>query len=203
MKAVSCNPSLLVTRYALEMQIMLQRWVTGPLFWLVDRGDLHQRWLWVKSIRSPLALTASSILEALPLRPGKSGPWWVWLDKAGTGILCCRTQLLDTNTVSVRLSLSNSFLLFGLLVLSVCFFSFPLPLSNRHSYCWLQFVEAALSHGERVCQNLNLHMSKSLLGFSAKPLFSCIDSEESLSSAQWTIQRSGCLQHVWGVLTHP
>lgn len=127
MKAMPCNPSLLETSDALQVQVMLQRWVTGPLFWLVDRWDLQAEMAVGEIHNSPSCF--GSILEALSPWPGKRGPWWVWLDNAGTGTLCCRTPLLNTKTVSVRPSLSNSCLLFGLLVLCVWFLVPSSPLS--------------------------------------------------------------------------
>lgn len=184
------------------MQIMLQSWVTEPLFWLVKKWDLQPE-MAVGEIHTSSSCFGS-VLEALSPRPGKRGLRWAWLGKVGTGALRCMTQPLGLNMLSAWGCRFQTPVWFFVCLFFWVFFPSSLSLITTAT-CWLQFVWAALSHGEHVWQSLNLDLSKSLLGFliSTKPLFSCINSKECQSTVQSITWRPGCLQQTERVLTYP
>lgn len=186
-------------RYALEMQIILQSWVTELLFWLVERWDLQPEMVVGEIHTFPFFL--GSVLVALSPGTGKWGPWWVWQGKLGTGVLCCVTQL-GMSTPSTR---GCCFPILGNFVFLFFGFFFPSSLSNhQRSLLPAICLGSSPSHSEHVRHSLNLALSKSLLGFliSTKPLFSCISSKECQATAQSIIWKPGCLQHTHRVLTY-
>lgn len=115
-------------RCALEMQTVLQSWVSEPPSWLLERWDLQPE-MAVGEIHTSSSCFGSG-LDALSPRLGKGGFQWVWLGKVGAGILCCVTDTWYGCNTSVRLSLLNSCLFFHTHTPPpslVVFLVFPLP----------------------------------------------------------------------------